>query len=209
MALYKRKKIWWTDFSVNGQRYRQSLDTTDWREAQAKEKELISQASRGQLSNGGQQFGRMALSLAADLYVAERSPHLAPHSIQTEQERSKPLKAYFAAIPVNRISADDVRQYVLERRAANLSNRTINMEVACLARILKRAKRWHLIADEIQPLPESHDTGRVLTPEQKALLMKKASSKPEWQIAHLAATLALNTTMRACEIRGLRWRDVD
>lgn len=39
MSLYKRKSTWWTDFSVNGQRYRESLDTTDWREAQAKAKE--------------------------------------------------------------------------------------------------------------------------------------------------------------------------
>jgi len=36
-----------------------------------------------------------------------------------------------------------------------------------------------------------------------------ALSKPEWQIAQLAMTLALNTTMRACEIRGLCWKDID
>ena len=46
MSLYKRGKTWHTDFSVNGERFRQSLDTTDWREAQAKEKELIGQAVR-------------------------------------------------------------------------------------------------------------------------------------------------------------------
>ncbi len=45
MAIYKRGKTWWTDFSVNGQRYRESLRVTDWREAQAREKELIVQAS--------------------------------------------------------------------------------------------------------------------------------------------------------------------
>ncbi len=50
MSLYKREKIYWTDFSVNGQRYRESLDTTDWREAQSREKELISQASQGKLA---------------------------------------------------------------------------------------------------------------------------------------------------------------
>jgi hypothetical protein len=44
MAIYKRGKTWWADFSVNGQRYRQSLDTSDWREAQAKQKESIAQA---------------------------------------------------------------------------------------------------------------------------------------------------------------------
>jgi hypothetical protein len=38
MSLYKRGKTWHTDFAVNGERFRQSLDTTDWREAQSKEK---------------------------------------------------------------------------------------------------------------------------------------------------------------------------
>ena len=121
----------------------------------------------------------------------------------------KPLKAHFAVISLNRISADSVRQYVSQRKAAKLSNRTINMEVACLARILRRAKRWHLMADEIKRPPERRDIGRVLTPEQKARLLKTAESKPEWQIAQLAMTLMLNTTMRSCEIRGLRWKDID
>jgi integrase len=209
MALYKRNDTWWTDFSVNGQRYRESLDTTDWREAQAKEKELISQASQGRLATGYQQFGRLAFSQAADLYVAERLPHLASRSIQTEKERLKPLKTYFASTSLSRITAEPVRQYVAERKAENLSNRTINMEVSCLARILRRAKRWHLIADEIRPLPERRDIGRVLTPEQKTQLLKTALSKPEWQVARLAMTLALNTTMRACEIRALQWQDID
>jgi hypothetical protein len=50
MSLYKRGKTWHTDFSVNGQRFRQSLDTSDWREAQKKEKQLINAASEGKLS---------------------------------------------------------------------------------------------------------------------------------------------------------------
>ena len=209
MALYKRDKTWWADFSVNGQRYRESLDTTDWREAQAKEKELISQASQGKLATGSQQFGRLAFALAADLYLADRLPHLASRSIQTEKERLKPLKSFFASNCLSRITAESVRQYVAERKAGNLSNRTINMEVSCLARILRRAKRWHIIADEIRLLPERRDVGRVLTPEQKIKLLKTALSKPEWQVARLAMTLALNTTMRACEIRALHWQDID
>ena len=39
MALVKRGKTWHTDFVVNGQRFRQSLKTTDWREAQSEEEE--------------------------------------------------------------------------------------------------------------------------------------------------------------------------
>ena len=35
---------------MNGQRFRQSLGTKDWREAQAKEKQLIAEASDGKLT---------------------------------------------------------------------------------------------------------------------------------------------------------------
>jgi integrase len=83
------------------------------------------------------------------------------------------------------------------------------MELGILRRILKRAKRWHLLAEDVKPLPERHNVGRALQHSEKLKLLKVAASRPEWQLARLAATLALNTTMRAGEIRGLQWRDVD
>jgi integrase len=209
VSLYKRGKTWWTDFSVNGQRFREGLDTTDWREAQAKEKELISLATQGKLAVAPMQFARMAFGAAADRHVEDKEPRVAPRSIQTEKERLKPLRAFFGATSLNRISADAVRRYITERKAKNISNRTINMEVACLARILRRAKRWHLMAEDLRPLPERHDVGRALTAEQKALLLSRAYSRPEWMVASCAMSLALNTTMRACELRGLRWQDVN
>jgi integrase len=76
--------------------------------------------------------------------------------------------------------------------------------------VLVRAQRWHLLAtDEIRPLKANREIGRALSPGDKTSLLEFAKSRPEWQVAFLAATLALNTTMRACEIRGLRWHDVD
>jgi hypothetical protein len=128
MSIYTRDKTWWTDFSVNGQRYRESLDTTDWREAQAQEKELISQASQGKLAPSSQQFARLAFSETADRYVDDRRAHLAPRSIVTEQERLKPLKAFFSATALNHISADSIRQYISHRKRVGLSNRTVNMD---------------------------------------------------------------------------------
>ena len=58
MALIKRGKTWHTHFFVDGQRFRQSLDTSDWREAQACEKELITRASQGKLAPASQQFSK-------------------------------------------------------------------------------------------------------------------------------------------------------
>ena len=95
------------------------------------------------------------------------------------------------------------------RKESGISNVTINMEVGICRRVLKRAKRWSVIADEIPRLPERRDIGRALTQEHKAKLLKMVGAKPEWETAKLAAILALNTTMRGCELKGLQWGDID
>ena len=108
-----------------------------------------------------------------------------------------------------RISTDSVLAYIGERKKAGMSNSTINRDIDVLRGVLKRAKRWYLMADDIRPLPMRHNIGRALALDDKARLLKIAASKPEWRNARLAALLALNTTVRGCEIRGLRWRAVD
>jgi len=209
MSLYKRGKTWHTDFTVNGQRFRQSLETTDWREAQAKQKESISLASAGKLAPTSQHFSKLNLTQAIERYLEDRAAHVQPRSKRSESDHAKPLREYFGSLPVARVDADSILAYVRERKAKNLSNTTVNMEIGILRRILKRAKRWHFVADEIPHLPERRDIGRALRPEEKLHLLKLAQSKPEWETAYLASVLALNTTMRGCEIKQLRWRDID
>lgn len=83
------------------------------------------------------------------------------------------------------------------------------MEIGTLRRILKRAKLWNSLADEVTHLKEPATIGRSLSPSEQAALMASAALKPEWETAYFAAIIALNTTMRGCEIKGLQWRDVD
>ncbi len=224
MSLWKRGKWYSADFTVNGQRYRVPLKTTDEREAKREEKRLISEAGRGKLTASGENFARLAFSEAADRYLAERMPHLAPLSIRTEKERSRPLKEFFGATPLRKIRVESIWEYVahrkaskkrgpqgrrLEAQASGISNRTINMEVALLRRILKRAKRLHLLTDDLKALPERRGVGRALALDEKLRLIQVAKGNPDWDNARLAMTLALNTTMRGCEIKGLCWRDVN
>lgn len=75
--------------------------------------------------------------------------------------------------------------------------------------VLKKAKRWHMFADEVRPLPLRQKVGRARSYVEKLRLLKVSASRPEWQTASWAAVIALNSTMRGCEIKGLRWRDVD
>ncbi len=209
MAVFRRGKWYWTDFSVNGQRFRQPLDTVDWREALKREKEKIGQAQTGKLSVAGQSFARLAFTEALERYLQDRAAHVAPRSHRSESDHAKPLRESFGVTPVSRISAESILAYVRDRKGKGISNVTINMEIGILRRVLKRAKRWSLIADEIPRLPERRDIGRALTPDEKLRLLRIAQIRPEWQTAYLASVLALNTTMRGCELKGLRWGDVD
>ena len=111
MSLFKRNKIWWTDFSVNGARYRQSLDTTDWREAQTNERKLIADASTGKLAPASKKFARLAFCEAADRYLMDRRVELSDRSFKKESQLLVAPRRFFAAIPVMRIETEDLLAY--------------------------------------------------------------------------------------------------
>lgn len=142
---------------------------------------------------------------AVERHIADRLVRIQPKTARIERERAVQLKKYFGTTPVGRISTDSVLAYLAERKQAGTSNGIINRDLD----VLKRAKRWHMMAEDIRPLPMRHNVGRALAHDEKIRLLKLSAAKPEWQNARLAALLALNTTMRSGEIRGLRWQEVD
>ena len=95
MSLVKRGKTWHCHFVVNGQRFRQSLETKDWREAQAKEKQLIAEASEGKLTHNSSTLARLPFEQAADQYVTVRKLELAAASRAKEKQLLVQLRAYF------------------------------------------------------------------------------------------------------------------
>src|SRR5579864_1587634 len=209
MSLYKRNKTWWTDFSVNGQRFRQGLDTGDWREAQAKEKELIAEASQGKLTQSSAAVARQSFGQAADDYVRTRKLELAMASQAKERHLLVQLRAYFKQEPLRSITAKRITDYREWRAEQGVGPATLNAELGILRRIMKRAKLWARVADDIRPLREPSTIGRALTEEEKQRLLKMAKMRPEWETAYFAAILCLNTTARSCELKGLRWSDVN
>ena len=209
MALKKRGKTWHCHFVVNGQRFRQSLDTTDWREAQAKEKELIAAAQEGKLHQTSTTLARQPFGLAADDYMTARKLELAPASQAKEKQLLVQLRAYFKQEPLKAITAKRIIEYRAWRAEQMVGPATLNAELGILRRILKRARLWARVADDIRPLKEPCTIGRALTEDDKQRLLKTAVMRPEWETAYLAAILCLNTTARGCELKGLQWTDVD
>jgi integrase len=194
---------------VNGQRFRQSLETTDWREAQAKEKQLIGQATEGKLTQTSTTLARQPFGHAADDYVTARKLELAPASQAKEKQLLVQLRAYFKQEPLKSLTAKRIAEYRAWRAERRVGPATLNAELGILRRIMKRARVWARVADDIRPLREPSTIGRALTEEEKQRLLKTAVMRPEWETAYLAAILCLNTTARGCELKGLQWSDVD
>jgi integrase len=207
--IYPRNGWYHCDFMVDGKRFRLALGTTDKRKAKDLEKDKVADAKQGKLTAISIAFARLPFGEAADRYMTDRVPHLAPRTVSTERERVKPLKAFFGNVKLRAIGPDQVRQYIARRKEAGLANKTINLELELVRGILKRAKRWHAVSDEIRMLPMNHGAGRALEQDEKLRLLMVAASNPNWQVAKCATILALNTTMRKCEIRGLRWRSIN
>src|SRR5258708_2493608 len=175
--IYKRNGHWHLDVTMHGLRYREALDTTDKRAAKELEKKRIAEITEGKgASKTSRAFARKSFSEAAGAYLEERKPHVAERTMQFEKERLGPLLRHFGEKPLLRFKAEDVVEYQTARRNASISGRTINMETGVLRRMLKRAKVWNAISEDVKTLPEHHGSvGKVLTSELKQALFETAA----------------------------------
>ena len=209
MSLYKRGTKYWTAFAVDRTTYRKALGTANRAEAIHRERDLIEAARRGSLT--AKTTGPKTLFAAIDTYLEhKRGRAKSQRTPELEAERLAVVKTYFKDIRLSHITAVSIQKYQRARKDAGLSNRTINMDVGALSRVLKHSGRWRTLEQHVEFLPESESMiGRALTAEEQTRLFDAAASNPEWEHVYLAAVVAANTSMRPVEVKHLRRRDVD
>ena len=210
MALYKRNGIYHSDFVVNGQRFRQTLETRDWREAIKRENDLKARAREGKLASGvTAEFSRLAFSQAVNRFMKERSITMLKATVGQETSHFKPMKEFFGAKRLNQVTADDIRLYQAERLSQGKHPNTVNHEVKALLRLLKRAKLSSRLRDDVKLLTVRREQRKMLSHAEKRRLFETAASNPEWRIAYCAALLTVNSSMCPVEIKRLKWEDLD
>jgi integrase len=200
------------DATINGCRYREPLGTTDWREARRLEGERITQLKERapDPAKRSKSYGAMTVAVAVEAYVAERRAQVSPRMVGYWREQARPLAAFFKTIKLKSITPAHLSEYQNARIDSGKAAKTVNGELSVLRQLLKHARLWYRFLQDYKPIPNSRPpVGRALGQDEQARLFETAKTRPAWLYAYTAATLGAFCGLRACEIRGLQWKDVD
>jgi integrase len=206
MSLYRRGDVWWYKFRFAGQMVRESSKSESKTVAKDAER-----ARRRELEESWNQIKRRKLpplfSIAAEDWLKTRT------GIARSTERSyklaiSQLKTDFGKQLLCDLSGEDLAAYQTRRKRDGVSNRTVNLELGVLRSILRRYRMWEAIAADVDFLKERASPGRALTHEEETTLLDVAS-KSRCRSLYPVIMLAINTGMRASEIRGLTWAQID
>jgi integrase len=206
MSVYKRGDVWWYKFRFGGQVIRESSKSGS--KTVAKDAERM---RHRELDESWNQIKRRKLpplfSIASADWLKTRTS-IAPSTERSYKLAISHLTAEFGKKLLCDLSAADLAAYQTRRKRDRVSNRTVNLELGVLRSILRRYRMWEGISSDVDFLKDDPSPGRALTPDEESRLLD-AASKRRCRSLYPVIMLALNTGMRASEIRGLKWEQVD
>jgi len=210
-GLYRRKDSpkWWASYTdASGKRTRRSTGTTDRREAEALLSKWRLEAHREK--QWGEQPSRTFDELMLHYLDSTRNEKRA-----TERDRYSAKRLYpaFTGRDLGTLTANDIRDYVADRKAAGAGPGTINRELGLLSAAINYARKewdWE-IPNPAQGRRLREPEGRVrwIDREQAEALIAAAESEPQAPYLADFIRLALNTGCRRDELLRLEWRRVD
>lgn len=202
MSLRKRESVWWIDFATpSGERVRRSAQTDNKAQAQELHDKLRSEVWRQQrLGNRP----RRRWQDAAVRWLREQA-HKA--SLEDDKEKLRWLDRHLANRELESINRALIDTITEAKLAEGCSNATVNRHLALVRAILRKCARdweWLDRAPAVRLLKEPTRRIRFLNRHQARVLLRELP-------AHLRdmATFALATGLRAANVTGLAWDQVD
>jgi integrase len=207
MGVFKRGETWWYEFVFHGQRIRESTGSDSKTLAVKAERQRRRELEES--ANGVRAARRpMLFPLASREWMAANMARWCKSNIAIQEFNLKHLSAHFGSMLLADITAQHIGKYQGMRQKERASNRTINMEVSTLRMMMKAARLWGAISQDVRMLPERRDVGRALTPDEETRLLDACRKSPQPSL-YTAVVVFCNTGLRNAELRRARWSQVD
>ena len=195
---------WYENFTVNGHRFRGSLETDDHDQAEIIAAKKRSDALLGKLTG---KKPELTLSQALGRYLMEHGQYL-PSAPNFRRMGTLLIGDLGKHKLLSEITAADLSTYAARRRAT-VANRTVNSELEHLRAVIRRAARqWGVATPEIGwqslLLEEAGEREHVLSAEEEDRLF--GALRPDF---HALVRFALVTGVRLSNVIELCWRQID
>ncbi len=207
MAVYKRGKTWWYEFTYMGRRIREGADTSRKSlaiEAEKRRRLELERASVGLPSETAGERIRRVSEVLKEYRIAYAVNHRGK-SLLVVENRSVHLNRIVGSVLLADFNQAKAVEYMAARQKESASGRTINMELQVLSRAI--GYTWKALWPKLKKLEENHDVGRALEASEEQALLDAASRNTSRLIYPYLYTLAW-TGMRSDEARMLRWSQV-
>jgi integrase len=202
MSLRKRGSVWWIDIATpSGERVRRSTQTDNKVQAQELHDKLKSEVWRIQ------RLGDRPRRLWQDAAVRWLREQVHKASLEDDKEKLRWLDRHLANRELESINRALIDAITDAKRADGCSNGTVNRTLALIRAILRKCARdweWLDRAPAVRLLKEPTRRIRFLNRHQARTLLRELPT-------HLRdmATFTLATGLRAANVTGLTWEQVD
>lgn len=216
MHLFKRGSVYWFECVFAGQRHQRSTRVKNHKDAKAIAATFYSSLAKGEVGITERKpslpFAK-AIANFLDWSLEEHRAH--PKTAERYRYSSAALLRYFRDTPLDRITAESVESFKLNRAgesgshtARRLRPATVNRELACLKAVFNHAIKGDANlrnpVSRVKFLAEQNDQNRVVTYTEQETYLREASDT-----LRDVATLIVETGMRPEEVFHLKRVDVN
>lgn len=126
------------------------------------ERDVIEQPRNGALTP---KAGPSRLFAACDASRCERTTANRERTVAFDEERLAIVRDRLGGVLLSTITRETIEGFQAKRKVDRVSNRTVNMDVGTLRKVLKRYGHWRRLRDHVTMLSEAEGVpiGRALT----------------------------------------------
>ncbi len=212
MATRKIKGSWWIDIRFRGRRYR-LRSPANYREGAAEyERTVIARLMSGDAvslpRDAHDQWSRRFSAFSDQWFETYVKTNL---EASTQAEYAgvlrRTLVPFFGESRLDTVDPYQVERFKTKRRETGASAKTINNDLFVLSKLLRTAAEWGVIQHplKIRFLPQDPPETDFLTVSESKRLLEHTFN-PMWRLFFF---VGLRTGLRAGELIGLRWEDID